>query len=141
MRIRKQLIFIHLTLTALTFNVYASDVIFKCTFENNKQVSLYKKTGNIIYSFGKIGEKPDLELNRKREQIETSLGNLSGRYATNSIVVKNGIYGYKLTTSVDRIAEKQEPSTSLTVMKNDNDLTTLQCIKDSETGSLISIDD
>lgn len=140
MRIRKQLIFIKFTLTALTFNVYASDVIFKCAFKNNKQVSLYKKTENIIYSFGKIGEKPDLELNRKREQIETNLGNLSGRYVTNSIIIKNGTYGYKLTTSVDRIAEEQEPSTSLTVMKNDNDLTTLQCMKGSEVGSLISID-
>ncbi|ELM0670170.1 hypothetical protein Q3U31_004653, partial [Salmonella enterica subsp. enterica serovar Montevideo] len=100
-----------------------------------------KKNGDVTYSFGKVGEKPDLEINQKKEQIERSLGNFSGRYATNSITIKNGSYGYKLTTSVDRIAEEQEPSTSLTVTKNDNDITTLQCMKGSEEGSLISIDD
>lgn len=141
MRIRKQLIYIPLSLIALTFNVHASDMIFKCMFKNHKQVSLYKKSNDITYTFGKPGEKPDLELNRKKDQIETNLGNLSGRYATNSIIIKNGVYGYKLTTSVDRIAEEQEPSTSLTVTKNDNDITTLQCMKGSEEGSLISIDD
>lgn len=127
--------------TVLTFNVHANDLIFKCKFENSKQVSLYKNENDITYSFGKIGSKPDLKLKRKKDQLSLDLGNLSGRYITNSIKIKNGIYSYQLTTSVDRIADEQIPSTSLTVMKNDKSLTTIQCIKDSEEGSLISIDD
>ncbi|KAB8312646.1 hypothetical protein EH228_06325 [Erwinia endophytica] len=139
MQIKKLKFFIPLALIALTFNAHANDLIFKCTFKNSKQVSLYKKSNNIIYSFGKTNSKPDLQLHKKIEEIETDLENLSGRYATNSIKIKNGIYSYKLTTSVDRIADQQDPLTSLTVAKNNNDLTTLQCIKGSEVGSIVSI--
>ncbi len=126
--------------TTLTFNVHANDLIFKCRFESSKQVSLYKNDNYITYSFGKVGSKPDLELKRKKDQLSLDLEKLSGRYATNSIKIKNGIYSYQLSTSVDRIADEQIPSTSLTVMKNDKNLTTFRCIKDSEEGSLISID-
>jgi len=81
-----------------------------------------------------------MQLQKKRDEIDTNLENLSGRYATNSIKIKNGNYSYKLTTSVDRIAVQQDPLTTLTVAKSNNDLTTLQCIKGSEEGALISID-
>ncbi|HAV1827359.1 TPA: hypothetical protein JG914_000092 [Enterobacter hormaechei subsp. steigerwaltii] len=139
MKAYKQIMLIFMAL--LAFNVHASDLIFKCNFKNHKQVSLYKNSNGIIYSFGKIDAKPDLELNQKKSQVDANLGNLSGRFATNSIEIKNGNYGYKLTTSVDRIAEEQVPSTSLTVIKDSNDLTTLQCIKGSEVGTLLSIND
>lgn len=125
----------------LAFNSHANDLIFKCTFKNSKKVSLYETNGNIIYSFGKSNSTPELQLNINRKEIESNFGDLSGRYATNSIKIKNGSYSYKLTTSIDRIADEQEPLTSLTVAKNNNDLTTFQCIKGSEEGSLISIDD
>lgn len=119
----------------------ANDLIFKCDVKNHKQINLHAKSDDIIYSFGRIGEKAEIELPRKKQQVETNFGNLSGRYATNSIIIRNGNYSYRLTTSIDRIANIQEPSTSLTVMKNDKDLTTLQCIKGSEVGALIAIDD
>ncbi|AFJ47023.1 hypothetical protein [Shimwellia blattae] len=128
-------------LVALTFNVSANDIIFRCKFENDKQVSLYKKDNEIIYSFGRAGSKSDLELKRKKDQLSLNFENSSGRYITNSIEIKNGIYDYQLTTSVDRIADEQIPSTSLTVKKNNKTLTTLPCIKNSEEGSLISIND
>lgn len=141
MQIKKIKFFISLAFTVLAFNSHANDLIFKCTFKNSKQVSLYKTDRNITYSFGKLNSTPELQLNKKREEIESNFENLSGRYATNSIKIKNGSYSYKLTTSVDRVADEQEPLTSLTVAKNNNDLTTFQCIKGSEEGSLISIDD
>lgn len=119
----------------------ANDLIFKCDVKNHKQISLYTKYGDVIYSFGRIGGEPELKLFRKKQQFETNFENLSGKYATNSIIIRNGNYSYRLTTSIDRIADIQEPSTSLTVMKNDKDLTTLQCIKGSEVGALIAIDD
>jgi hypothetical protein len=133
--------FIPFVLTALTFNAHANDLIFKCKFKNDRQVSLYKDADNITYSFGKIESKPDLKLKTKKDQLNINLENLSGRYATNSIEIKNGTYSYKLITSVDRIADEQEPSTSLTAIKDNKNLTTFQCIKGSEEGSLISIDD
>ena len=137
----KKLACIFLALLMPFVQANANDLIFKCDIKNHKQINLHAKSGDVIYSFGKFGEKPELELSRKKKQIETNFGNLSGRYATNSIIIRNGNYSYRLTTSVDRIADIQEPSTSLTVMKNDKDLTTLQCIKGSEVGALIAIDD
>ncbi|GEM_PF-978449 len=140
MQINRLAFFIPLASIVLIFNAHANDLIFKCKFKNSKQVSLYKKSSSIIYSFGKPNSKPELQLQKKRDEIDTNLENLSGRYATNSIKIKNGNYSYKLTTSVDRIAVQQDPLTTLTVAKSNNDLTTLQCIKGSEEGSLISID-
>lgn len=137
----KKLTCIYLALLASCFHASANDLIFKCDVKNHKQINLYKKSDDVIYSFGKAGEKPELELSRKKQQIVTNFEASSGRYATNSIIIINGNYGYRLTTSVDRIAEVQDPSTSLTVMKNDKDLTTFQCIKGSEAGALIAIDD
>lgn len=129
-----------LVLLGLSLHASASDLIFKCDVENYKQISLHKKDGNVIYAYGKAGKKPELELSRKKRQLVTNFEALSGRYATNSIIIKNGNYGYRLTTAIDRIADVQEPSTSLTVMKNDKDLTTFRCIKGSEVGALIAID-
>jgi hypothetical protein len=137
----KKLKYICMALLIPCFHASANGLIFKCDVKNNKQINLYKKSDDVIYSFGRLGEKPELELARKKKQIETNFENSSGRYATNSIIIKNANFGYRLTTSIDRIADVQEPSTSLTVMKNDKDLTTLQCIKGSEVGSLIAIDD
>ncbi|MDF7681759.1 hypothetical protein PT300_14675 [Enterobacteriaceae bacterium ESL0689] len=137
----KKLACIYLILLVSCFHASANDLIFRCDVKNHKQINLYKNSDDIIYSFGKAGKKPELKLSRKKQQIITNFEALSGRYATNSIIIKNGNYGYRLTTSIDRIADIQEPSTSLTVMKNDKDLTTLQCIKGSELGALIAIDD
>jgi len=137
----KKLACIFLALLMPFFQASANDLIFKCDVKNHKQIILHTKSGDVIYSFGRTGGKPELELSRKKQQIETNFENLSGRYATNSIIIRNGNYSYRLTTSIDRIADIQEPSTSLTVMKNDKDLTTLQCIKGSEVGALIAIDD
>ncbi|EJI6848072.1 hypothetical protein NFU85_000435 [Salmonella enterica] len=137
----KKLACIFLALLMPFVQASAKDLIFKCDVKNHKQISLHTKSGDVIYSFGRVGEKPEFELSRKKQQIETNFENLSGRYATNSIIIRNGNYSYRLTTSIDRIADIQESSTSLTVMKNDKDLTTLQCIKGSEVGALIAIDD
>ncbi|MDR0164404.1 hypothetical protein P7L84_12570 [Enterobacter ludwigii] len=137
----KKLTYICLALLIPFAQARANALIFKCDVKNHKQINLHTKSDDIIYSFGRSGEKPELELRRKKQQIVTDFGNSSGRYSTNSIIIKNGSYSYRLTTSIDRIADIQEPSTSLTVMKNDEDLTTLQCIKGSEVGALIAIDD
>lgn len=138
----KKLKFVYLALLFPCFNLNANanananNLIFKCDIKNHKQIVLYKNSDNIIYSFGKSGEKPEIELSRKKQQIVTNFEASSGRYATNSIIINNGNYGYRLTTSIDRIADIQEPTTSLTVMRNDKDLTNFQCIKGSEAGRL-----
>lgn len=134
-------IFLCFSLTMPVFHVNATDVVFKCETKNHKQIILQKNIDGVTYSFGKIGEKPELELTRKRKQLETNFENLSGRYLTNTIIITNGAYSYWLTTSVDRIADIQEPSTSLTVTKGEQHLASLKCRKGSEVGALIAIDD
>lgn len=141
MMLSKKSICVFFALITSCFYASANDLIFKCEFKNHKQIYMHKSDDNVIYSFGKKEDKPEIELIRKRQQLETNFENLSGRYATNTIIIKNGNYSYRLTTSVDRISDFQEPSTSLTVMKGEKDLTALQCIKGSEIGSLIAVDD
>lgn len=102
---------------------------------------LYKDSNEIEYLFGKIGSAPDIELRREISQLDVDMANLSGRYLTNSIIIKNKAYGYRLTTSVDKIADEQVPKSTLTIMKNGKDLTSFQCIKGSEVGALIAIQD
>lgn len=128
-------------LTTLSFHASANSLIFKCETKGHKQINLYKISDSIVYTFGKSGSKPEIKLIRKKENLAMNFENLSGRYATNTIEIKNGNYSYRLTTSVDRIASEQEPTTSLTVIKNGNDLTSIQCLKGSEIGALISIED
>lgn len=141
MRLKMTTTAILMALMTLSFSVTANNLIFKCDIKNNKQVRLYKNLTYITYSFGKINTNPDIELKRKKEQLDIKTDNPSGRYLTNSIGINNGIYSYRLTTSVDRIADEQVPITSLTVMKYGKDLTSLGCIKGSEVGALIAIDD
>lgn len=141
MRLKKTTTVILITLMTLSFNTLANDLIFKCDIKNNKHVSLYKDLNYITYYFGKNNSPPDIELKRKKEQLNINIGNPSGRYLTNSIGINNGVYSYRLTTSVDRIADEQIPKTSLTVMKDGKDLTSLDCVKGSEVGALIAIDD
>lgn len=65
MALKKKYTFISIALIAISFNAASSDLIFKCDIKNNKQVSLYKDFNTVIYSFGKVNSKPDIELKRK----------------------------------------------------------------------------
>jgi hypothetical protein len=140
MWLRKDLSLFAIVLIMLSFYTNANSLIFKCSTSNNKQITLSRDGTNFIYSFGKTGHSSEIELVRKRNQLIIDFDNVSGRYATNSIEIENDNYSYQLTTSVDRIADEQEPTTSLAVMKNRKYLTTFQCLKGSELGSLINID-
>lgn len=141
MMLNKKIILASLMIMGLSHSAFADNLIFKCKFKNNKQVMLYKDSNEIEYLFGKIGSAPDIELRREISQLDVDMANLSGRYLTNSIIIKNKAYGYRLTTSVDKIADEQVPKSTLTIMKNGKDLTSFQCIKGSEVGALIAIQD
>lgn len=129
-----------MTLCSLSVNANNNNLIFTCSIANNKQILLYKDDNKIIYSFGKTKQKPEIILTREKNELNIKLGDFSGRYASNSIEIKNGSYVYKLATSVDRIAEEQKPHTSLSVLQGNKELTSLPCIEGSEDGSLLNIE-
>lgn len=66
MRFPKKLTCLYFSLLTLGFNANASNLIFKCDTKNHKQINLLKDADNVIYSFGKIGENPEIELTRKK---------------------------------------------------------------------------
>ena len=141
MAIAKKYTLIFFTLSFISHFSYASAVFFKCDFKNNKEVVLSRDGNDIYYIFGKKNSSPDIILKEKKERLDINFEDLSGRYLTNSLTIHNYSYSYRLITSVDRIADIQEPETSLTVLKNGEELTSLRCLKGSEVGALISIND
>jgi hypothetical protein len=140
MTIKPSIYLLALTSLLHTSVVFSEENIFSCTTENHKKVRLYKEEGKIIYSFGKKGKTPEIKLYRKKDDLVINLENTAGRYISSTIVVRNKKYEYQLTTSIDRIADTQEPQTSITVMNDQKYLTSLKCIKGSEVGALINID-
>lgn len=64
----KKLACIFLALLMPFVQASANDLIFKCDVKNHKQISLHTKSGDVIYSFGRIGEKPEFELSRKNNK-------------------------------------------------------------------------
>lgn len=139
MTIKSSIYLLALTSLLHTSVVCSEENIFSCTTENHKKVRLYKEEGKIIYSFGKDEKKPEIILVRKKEDLGVNLENPSGRYLSSTIEIYNKKYTYQIITSVDRIADTQEPKTSLIVMNDKKYLASLNCIKGSEVGSLINI--
>lgn len=111
----------------LSTNSSASDLIFKCSTENNKSISVYIDGKNITYKFGKKDSKPEIELKRKKEQLNITKEIPVGTGLNSSIEFKNGIYSYTITESLDRVSEDHEASAWLDVSKNKEIISSIDC--------------
>jgi len=127
-------------LVVFIMNANANDLVFKCTTDNNKQVSLYRDGENIKYIFGKKNSKPELEIIRKKSDVQIDLEDPEGGGLSNSVEVKNGVYSYQLISNIDKFSEEHESTTSLNIMKGKNVIKTLYCTPKSVYGDLINID-
>ncbi|MEP9008064.1 hypothetical protein [Enterobacter bugandensis] len=129
-----------LVIFSMNANANANDLVFKCTTNNNKQVSLYRDGENIKYIFGKKNSKPELEIIRKKSDVKIDLEDPEGGGLSNSVEVKNGAYSYQLISNIDKFSEEHESTTSLNIMKGENVIKTLYCTPNSVYGDLINID-
>ncbi|HFK5807045.1 TPA: hypothetical protein ACG0L8_001951 [Enterobacter bugandensis] len=129
-----------LVVFSMNANANANDLVFKCTTNNNKQVSLYRDGENIKYIFGKKNSKPELEIIRKKSDVKIDLEDPEGGGLSNSVEVKNGAYSYQLISNIDKFSEEHESTTSLNIMKGENVIKTLYCTPNSVYGDLINID-
>lgn len=111
----------------LSTNASASDLIFKCSTENNKSISVYVDGKNITYKFGRKDSKPEIELKRKKEQLNIKQEIPVGTGLNSSIEFKNGIYSYTITESLDRVSEDHEASAWLDVSKNKEIISSIDC--------------
>jgi hypothetical protein len=123
---------------SLSTNVSAHELIFKCSTENNKSVSVYQDGRNLIYTFGKKNSKPEIELTRNKEQLSITQEIPVGTGLNSSIEFKNGIYSYTITESLNRVSEEHEASAWLEVSKNKDVISSMDCYIDY--GSLSDID-
>ena len=68
------------------------------------------------------------------------IGNASGSELKNSITFTNGEYTYTVISSINRIADVQEPKHGILIKKNSNYLTYISCISASVKGSLLDLE-
>lgn len=114
--------------------------LFSCKTKSNKAFELHKQDNAILYKFGKINYPPELELKKPSDEVQIVIGNASGSELTNSISFVNGEYSYTLISSVNKIADVQEPTHGILVKKNSNYLTYISCISASVEGSLLDLE-
>ncbi|TYP64433.1 hypothetical protein [Stutzerimonas stutzeri] len=113
---------------------------FSCTIKPNKYLKINKQENTIIYAFGRHKHPPELELKKTLDEVVISTGNVSGSELTNSISFANGDYTYTVISSVNRVADIQEPKHGILVQKNSDYLTYLPCISTSVDGSLLDLE-
>jgi len=114
--------------------------LFSCKTKSNKILELHKQDNTIIYKFWKINSPPELELKKTSDEVQIVIGSASGSELTNSISFVNGEYTYTVISSVNKVADVQEPKHGILVKKNSNYLTYIPCISASVKGSLLDFE-
>lgn len=114
--------------------------LFSCKTKSNKILELHKQDNTIIYKFGKLNSPPELELKKSSDEVQIVIGSASGSELTNSISFVNGEYTYTVISSVNKVADVQEPKHGILVKKNSNYLTYISCISASVEGSLLDLE-
>ncbi|MCQ4104440.1 hypothetical protein NOG67_06325 [Erwinia persicina] len=122
----------------LVANVYAQDMVFKCSASNNRKISVYQDGDILTYKFGKDSSKPDIEIKRGLQKLNIIKEVPVGTGLNSSVEFKNGIYSYTINESLNRVSEEHESTAWLDVQKNGDVISSIYCNVDN--GSLSDID-
>lgn len=114
--------------------------LFSCKTKSKKFLELHKQDNMITYKFGEINLPPELGLKKSSDEVELLIGNASGSELTNSITFANGEYTYTVISSINKVADVQEPKHGILVKKNSSYLTYISCISASVKGSLLDLE-
>ncbi|MFM2429527.1 MAG: hypothetical protein RLZZ511_740 [Cyanobacteriota bacterium] len=101
--------------------------LFACTTENGKEITLFETETTIDYSFGRPGQRPELELKVPRDQASTWQWHGFGRWMNYSVSVPNGDTTYTVFSGVDKLSPRKE--SGVEVRRNGETLTTVNCTK------------
>lgn len=132
------LIFLALSNTALGDNLHET-AIFSCMPEGKKKVSISQKGDTITYTYGRVGDSPELRISRPKSDLRISLEDTSGRSISSSVSFTSGEYTYTVYSSIDRISDYQDPKSGVLIKRRNSYLSNITCIQGSENGSLLDL--
>lgn len=118
---------IGLLASSLSINANANDLIFKCSTQNNKTISIYQDGNSLTYKFGRKNSKPEMDLTKNKEQLSITQEIPVGTGLNSSVEFKNGIYSYTINESLNRVSDEHEASAWLDVSKNKDIISSIDC--------------
>lgn len=118
-------------------DVYAKDLVFKCSTLYGEEILLYQQGDMIKYKFGKAGLKPDIEIIMDPNELDMTQEIPEGTGLNSAIEFKNGAYSYVVNESINRISAEHESIAWLDVKRNGNVIRSIDC--NIDTGSLSDI--
>ncbi|EHN8829013.1 hypothetical protein L8P91_06925 [Enterobacter bugandensis] len=113
--------------SSLSINANANELMFKCSTQNNKTISIYQDGNNLTYKFGRKNSKPEMDLTKNKEQLSITQEIPVGTGLNSSVEFKNGIYSYTINESLNRVSDEHEASAWLDVSKNKDIISSIDC--------------
>jgi shikimate kinase len=113
--------------SSLSINAGANELIFKCSTQNKKSISIYQDGDSLTYKFGKENSKPDMDLTKNKDQLNITQEIPVGTGLNSSVEFKNGIYSYTINESLNRVSDEHEASAWLDVSKNKDIISSIDC--------------
>lgn len=114
--------------------------IFMCKTKNNKNIEVYRDGDMVTYSFGRSDYPPELKLTRSMADLEVAIGSVSGNEISNSITFSNGVYAYRVMTTINKVSATQEPRHGVLVKKKTKYLAYIDCVPETVQGSLLDLE-
>lgn len=108
--------------------------LFSCTTTNNKYVELCDNGATLQYSFGKVGQTPELALSVPRARASTYQWEGFGRWINYSVRIPNGNTFYEVFDSADRIEQTAEAG--IYVEASGKNVATINCKMDTLVSNL-----
>lgn len=113
--------------SSLSINANANKLMFKCSTQNNKTISIYQDGNNLTYKFGRKNSKPEMDLTKNKAQLSITQEIPVGTGLNSSVEFKNGIYSYTINESLNRVSDEHEASAWLDVSKNKDIISSIDC--------------
>lgn len=113
--------------SSLSINANANELMFKCSTQNNKTISIYQDGNSLTYKFGRKNSKPEMDLTKNKEQLSITQEIPVGTGLNSSVEFKNGIYSYTINESLNRVSDEHEASAWLDVSKNKDIISSIDC--------------
>lgn len=131
----------HAQITSTTSSHLSNEMLFTCKTSHGKHIDLSVQGNVITYSFGKIGENPDITLRVPKSQTSTFQWDGYTSSMTYRVNVPNGITSYSVFWSAIRDPESVNPvSAGVDVSSNGRRLATVACDPNTVKQSLEGVD-
>lgn len=117
---------------ALDSKCAARQVLFDCSTANRKRILLCDEGDELAYSFGKLGDAPELVVRVPREQATSFQWQGIGRWINYSVGIPNGATLYTVYTSADRISEDHTFEAGVAASVDGEEIARIRCVEPVE---------